>query len=133
MAGKAVAAVSNLLSKVGIKAPWKITGVASTAEFRDYLPLAGEFRAHAPANPPVRPVVPQAEPEHVFDIRYSTRDTRREHMLVGGTNKISIVQQTIEVPAATSGSLDAVPPTPGLRYRWGKSKNLLDYDNNGYT
>ena len=27
----------------------QITGVASTAEFQDYLPIAGTFRAHAPA------------------------------------------------------------------------------------
>lgn len=133
MAGKAVAAVGNLLSKVGIKAPWKITGVASTAEFRDYMPLAGEMRKHAPASQPVRAMVPQAETDRIYDIRYSNRDSRREHMLVGGTNKVTIAQQSILVPTPTSTPVDGVPALPGVRHRWGKNKALLDYDNNGYT
>lgn len=133
MAGKAVAAVGNLLSKVGIKAPWKITGVASTAEFRDYMPLAGEFRKHAPASQPIRAVVPFAETSRIYDIRYSNRDNRREHMLVGGTNKTSLVKGVINVPLATLDAVEGVPALPGTRHRWGKTKALLDYDNNGYT
>jgi hypothetical protein len=92
----------------------------------------------------VRAVVPAAEPERVYDIRYSSkallpssskfsplsegpttrrsistrslplygpfavRDSRREHMLVGGTNKVSIVKSTLDVGAATPMLIDGV-------------------------
>ncbi len=67
---------------------------------------------------PVRAVVPQADPKLVYDIKYYTRDARRAHMLVGGTNVTELVTEKIDpkVPAkrpagvsrrimATSGGL----------------------------
>ncbi len=71
MAQKALAAVKNFMSKIPFKAPWEAsplkvmqmlaivsvaqheltlqaTGVASSAEFRDYLPQATEYRIHSP-------------------------------------------------------------------------------------
>lgn len=49
MAQKALAAVKNVLAKLPkIKAPWEATGVASGAEYRDYLPLPTQYRVHSP-------------------------------------------------------------------------------------
>ena len=73
MAQKALAAVKNFMSKIPFKAPWEVgalhssiclesllnkankyssclqaTGVASSAEYRDYLHKATEYRVHAP-------------------------------------------------------------------------------------
>ncbi|KAL0036150.1 hypothetical protein WJX79_006007 [Trebouxia sp. C0005] len=99
MAQKALAAVKNFVSKIPFKAPWEATGVASSAEFRDYLPKAGEYRVHAPGSQPVRPMIPQAREELVYDIKYYSRDTRREGMLVGGTNKKKTVRYELDVTA----------------------------------
>lgn len=49
MAQKALAAVKNVLAKLPkIKAPWEVTGIASGAEYRDYLPLPTQYRVHSP-------------------------------------------------------------------------------------
>ena len=80
-------------------------------------------------------------------------------MLVGGTNQKSLVKSTLDVGSASPMLVDGVrlteprtryraacmascglliglyraqvPPTPGVRHRWGGKKALLDYDNNG--
>lgn len=137
MAQKALAAVKNFMSKIPFKAPWEATGVASSAEFRDYLPKAGEYRVHAPGSQPVRPMIPQAREELVYDIKYYSRDTRREGMLVGGTNKKKTVRYELDVTARDDTPTPVADLTPGRPWRpstgWNKRKNLLDYDNNGYT
>lgn len=60
-----------------IKAPWEITGPCSDPEYEDALPNALDYRSHAPATPPSLARVPQSEAQHVLDIKYFTRDYRR--------------------------------------------------------
>ncbi|CAL8461889.1 g1420 [Coccomyxa elongata] len=133
MANKALSTLKGWLSKVPIKAPWKMIGVASSPEFQDYLPPATEYRIRAPASQPVRPSVPAALPERVYDIRYWVRDKRREGQLVGGTNKKHMVTYEVDVTEKTQLSDSEPPPAIGAPYKWKKKSSLLDYDNNGYT
>lgn len=137
MASKALATVKNFFSKIPFKAPWELTGVASSAEYRDYLHKATEYRIHAPGSQPVRPMIPQAREELVYDIKYYSRDTRREGMLVGGTNKKKTVRYQLDVTAKDDTPVAAADLTPGRPWRpatgWNKRTALLDYENNGYT
>ncbi|KAK1268700.1 hypothetical protein QJS04_geneDACA006938 [Acorus gramineus] len=60
-----------------LKKPWEFTGPCSHPEYRDAVPLATEYRRRCPASQlPV--VVPSSDPETVFDIKYYTRDSRRD-------------------------------------------------------
>ncbi|KAK1305486.1 hypothetical protein QJS10_CPA10g01986 [Acorus calamus] len=60
-----------------LKKPWEITGPCSHPEYRDAVPLASEYRRRCPATThPV--VVPTSDPDTVFDIKYYTRDRRRD-------------------------------------------------------
>lgn len=61
-----------------LKAPWQITGPLSTQEYKDAIWDASDYRHHAPATAPVRVFVPHAKPERVLDIKYHTRDRRRQ-------------------------------------------------------
>eukprot|EP00246_Nothoceros_aenigmaticus_P000049 TRINITY_DN1007_c0_g1_i1.p2 TRINITY_DN1007_c0_g1~~TRINITY_DN1007_c0_g1_i1.p2 ORF type:complete len:129 (-),score=24.14 TRINITY_DN1007_c0_g1_i1:82-468(-) len=61
-----------------LKAPWQITGPLSTNEYKEAMWDAADFRLHAPATPTVRASVPHADPERVLDIKYHTRDRRRQ-------------------------------------------------------
>ncbi|XP_074573173.1 uncharacterized protein LOC141829561 [Curcuma longa] len=60
-----------------IKKPWEITGPCADPEYRSALPMATEYRPFSPATPPVKVCIPTSEPETVFDIKYYTRDRRR--------------------------------------------------------
>jgi len=138
MAQKALAAVKNVIAKFPkIKAPWEATGVASGAEYRDYLPLPTQYRIHSPGSQPIKPMVPAANPETVYDIKYYSRDTRREGMLIGGTNKKKTVRYELDVTARDDVATAVEDLTPGRPWRpgtgWNKRKNYLDNDNNGYT
>jgi hypothetical protein len=135
MAGKALASVRNALSnlsKLRIVSPFKITGVASDPEFKHYLPQAPDYRVHAPASQPVRAVVPQADPKLVYDIKYWTRDTRRAHMLVGGTNVTELVTETFD-PKLPAKRPEGLPPLPGRRHKFSKPIGYLEVSNSGYT
>eukprot|EP00891_Asterochloris_glomerata_P002527 jgi/Astpho2/2527/Aster-x0540 len=132
---KALEAVKGFFKRLPLKAPWEVTGVASSLEYRSHLVQPGTWRKHAPGSPPVIPRIPQAETDKIYDIKYYTRDTRREKMVVGGTNKKHDVTYKIDPHAPQEFSAaDLVPgktwrPSTGYRLR----KDLLDYDNNGYT
>ena len=54
---------------------------------------------HARRSQPIHAVVPHALPERVYDIKYFVRDSRREHMLVGGTNKKHDVHSKLDPKA----------------------------------
>ena len=56
---------------------WRITGPTATSEFLESVPDAKDYRKIAPATMPVRPAVPHAEPDDVFDIKYYTRGRKR--------------------------------------------------------
>ncbi|XP_076930571.1 uncharacterized protein LOC143595438 [Bidens hawaiensis] len=60
-----------------IKKPWEITGPCADPEYKSALPLAVDYRPFCPATEPVQAIVPTADPEHVFDIKYFSRDQRR--------------------------------------------------------
>ncbi|GAB2228665.1 hypothetical protein Droror1_Dr00022788 [Drosera rotundifolia] len=77
--GKATAAAKSLLTtlKSFLKPPWLITGPAASPEYRSALPKATEYRVHCPATVPGKAIVPTSNPETVFDIKYFTRDQRR--------------------------------------------------------
>jgi len=60
-----------------LKAPWKITGPCASPEYLSSLPKATEYRVFCPATVPQKAIVPTANPDTVFDIKYFTRDQRR--------------------------------------------------------
>mmetsp|Transcript_2855 Transcript_2855/g.8352 ORF Transcript_2855/g.8352 Transcript_2855/m.8352 type:complete len:152 (-) Transcript_2855:941-1396(-) len=136
MAGKALAAIGNMFSKLKWMSPFKITGVASDPEFKHYLDKAPDYRAVSPASTPGRAFVPQVEDKNVYDIKYYPRDTRREHMLVGGTGKYELVSK--EVSLDPKDWYKFPEPWPAGRagngpYKWSKPIPYLDNENNGYT
>jgi len=59
---------------------WVLTGL----NFSSCLVLLVVFGRQVQGEPPL---IPRTTPDKVYDIRYWPRDTKREHMLVGGTNK----------------------------------------------
>lgn len=71
--------VGALLSRLGAKKPWEITGIASTPDYLEYLPPATEYRRFAPGSQPVKAIIPHDVPQHVFDIKYFVRDYRRNN------------------------------------------------------
>ncbi|KAF6169166.1 hypothetical protein GIB67_038663 [Kingdonia uniflora] len=59
------------------KKPWEITGPCSDPEYKLAVPRADEYRVFCPATFPAKAIIPTSEPEHVFDIKYYSRDQRR--------------------------------------------------------
>ncbi|KAJ8752748.1 hypothetical protein K2173_007058 [Erythroxylum novogranatense] len=59
------------------KKPWEITGPCADPEYRSALPMALDYRPHCPATPKLTAIVPTSDPETVYDIKYFTRDQRR--------------------------------------------------------
>ncbi|WOG93244.1 hypothetical protein DCAR_0312525 [Daucus carota subsp. sativus] len=60
-----------------IKKPWEITGPCASPEYKLAVPLATEYRLHCPASFPQQAIVPTSDPETVYDIKYFSRDQRR--------------------------------------------------------
>lgn len=60
-----------------IKAPWEITGPCASPEYRSALPKATEYRVFCPATIPEKAIIPTANPDTVYDIKYFPRDQRR--------------------------------------------------------
>ncbi|OAY72316.1 uncharacterized protein LOC109709673 [Ananas comosus] len=60
-----------------LKKPWEITGPCADPEYRSALPPATEYRRFCPATAPAKAIIPTSDPETVFDIKYYTRDRRR--------------------------------------------------------
>ncbi|KAB1216830.1 hypothetical protein CJ030_MR4G015444 [Morella rubra] len=71
--------VSSLFQtlKSYIKKPWEITGPCASPEYRSAVPGALEYRVTCPASTKIRAWIPSSDPETVFDIKYYTRDQRR--------------------------------------------------------
>ncbi|KAH7528881.1 uncharacterized protein LOC107418925 [Ziziphus jujuba] len=77
---KAVSSASSSLFqtlKRYIKKPWEITGPCADPEYKSALPGALEYRLTCPASAKVEACVPSSNPETVYDIKYFTRDQRR--------------------------------------------------------
>ncbi|KAL5749041.1 hypothetical protein ACOSP7_026079 [Xanthoceras sorbifolium] len=60
-----------------LKKPWEITGPCADPEYKLAVPLATEYRIACPATPKQKAIVPTSNPETVYDIKYYTRDQRR--------------------------------------------------------
>ncbi|XP_068655122.1 uncharacterized protein [Aristolochia californica] len=60
-----------------IKKPWEITGPCSHPEYKNSVPRATEYRKFCPATAHAKAIVPSSDPETVYDIKYYTRDQRR--------------------------------------------------------
>ncbi|KAJ0048432.1 hypothetical protein Pint_16269 [Pistacia integerrima] len=60
-----------------LKKPWELTGPCADPEYKSAIPLATEYRVLCPATIKEKPVVPTSNPETVFDIKYYSRDQRR--------------------------------------------------------
>ncbi|KAM7510144.1 hypothetical protein LguiB_009019 [Lonicera macranthoides] len=60
-----------------IKKPWEITGPCADPEYKLAVPLATEYRPFCPATEPVKAIIPTSNPETVYDIKYYSRDQRR--------------------------------------------------------
>ncbi|NP_001145357.1 uncharacterized protein LOC100278693 [Zea mays] len=63
-----------------LKKPWEITGPCASPEYRSALPGALEYRVKCPAtvrDDRDKAIVPTSDPETVYDIKYFTRDRRR--------------------------------------------------------
>ncbi|XP_010260157.1 PREDICTED: uncharacterized protein LOC104599343 [Nelumbo nucifera] len=60
-----------------IKKPWEITGPCADPEYKSALPSALEYRVFCPATAHAKACVPTSNPETVYDIKYYTRDQRR--------------------------------------------------------
>ncbi|KAI9088374.1 hypothetical protein K1719_029823 [Acacia pycnantha] len=59
------------------KKPWEITGPCADPEYKSALPGALEYRVFCPATTREKAIVPTSNPETVYDIKYYTRDQRR--------------------------------------------------------
>lgn len=68
-----------------MKKPWEITGPCAHPEYRSALPGALEYRVYSPATPKEKPIIPSSLPETVYDIKYYTRDQRRNRPAVART------------------------------------------------
>eukprot|EP00245_Coleochaete_scutata_P000510 TRINITY_DN10618_c0_g1_i1.p1 TRINITY_DN10618_c0_g1~~TRINITY_DN10618_c0_g1_i1.p1 ORF type:complete len:153 (-),score=25.18 TRINITY_DN10618_c0_g1_i1:664-1056(-) len=123
--GSVISRITHSLSKI-IKAPWRLTGVASSTEFLESVKEAGEYRALAPASYPKKPSVPHAQPENVYNIMYYNRESRGASV----ERKVAVVDPT-DASTAVSASTD-LPPTPGKFYVLGKPVHLLDCPGDGY-
>ncbi|KAL3526597.1 hypothetical protein ACH5RR_011253 [Cinchona calisaya] len=60
-----------------IKKPWEITGPCVSPEYRNAVPKATEYRVFCPGTVPVKAIIPTSDPETVYDIKYFSRDQRR--------------------------------------------------------
>lgn len=60
-----------------LKKPWEITGPCADPEYRSAVPGALEYRLECPATTKLKAIVPTSNPETVYDIKYYTRDQRR--------------------------------------------------------
>ncbi|CAN1138033.1 hypothetical protein LINPERPRIM_LOCUS23242 [Linum perenne] len=79
MAKPSSAAASSFLQTLRryIKKPWEITGPCADPEYRTAIPKAVEYRLQCPATTTLQPIIPNSDPETVFDIKYHIRDQRR--------------------------------------------------------
>lgn len=111
-----------------LKAPWEITGPCSDPEYLDAVPNALEYRAFSPATAPLRARVPQAEPEHVYDIKYYTRDYRKNFKF---QDRKTFMLSKAELEAEK----ESVFETKGFPFAYERKIDPLDLDNlpgNGY-
>ncbi|GIL66046.1 hypothetical protein Vafri_19594 [Volvox africanus] len=84
-AKNALKALKDVLYRVGIKEPWKMTGVRSLPDYEHYMPTGLEYRKFSPGTQPVKARVPHDAPKLVYDIKYFVRDYRRNNKYTART------------------------------------------------
>ncbi|GBG83858.1 hypothetical protein CBR_g37656 [Chara braunii] len=112
-----------------LKAPWRVTGPASGPEFLDSVKDAGEYRPFAPATPPKEVIIPHAETDHVYNIKYYERDSRRA--ATEAPKKLEVIEPAKADLAAELETAD-LPPTPGKYYVMGTAHHINDVPHGGY-
>eukprot|EP00890_Picochlorum_soloecismus_P004619 jgi/Picsp_1/5158/NSC_02521-R1_protein len=127
MSSTAMQQIGKFFRRLGLRAPWQITGPSSSPEYMSHLPKATEYRATSPGSFPTPASVPFAENDRIYDIKYYTRDTRRAG-LPGGSRHL--VKKELNVGEAPERQM---PATPGTPHKWSKPISILDTENNGYT
>ncbi|XP_069146263.1 uncharacterized protein [Solanum lycopersicum] len=60
-----------------LKKPWEITGPQSSPEYVSAVPKATEYRVTCPATAQAQAIIPTSNPDTVYDIKYFSRDQRR--------------------------------------------------------
>ncbi|KAK4776881.1 hypothetical protein SAY86_005569 [Trapa natans] len=73
---KSTSSVSNFLKRF-LKKPWEFTGPQTSPEYLPSISKATEYRIPSPATFPIKACIPTSNPETVFDIKYFSRDQRR--------------------------------------------------------
>uniref|UniRef100_A0A061RVG9 Uncharacterized protein n=1 Tax=Tetraselmis sp. GSL018 TaxID=582737 RepID=A0A061RVG9_9CHLO len=127
----ALKAVGDFVKKLGLKAPWQITGPASHVEYKEAYAKVGApsaLRKIAPASQPVKVAIPQSETENIYNIRYYDRKAR-----MGTPQMPSHKPPTPESPYKTVIPDMEKPATLGRPFNFRKTVQLSDYENNGYT
>jgi len=113
MASGLVSRVKDALARVGVKAPWKITGPLASSEWLSQDSEANQYRSKAPMNQG-KASVPWADTDKIYDIKYFSRDTR--HIgAVGGLNLSRtrvIVHQKDAKGKDIPGGVDLDGPVP---------------------
>ncbi|KXZ49771.1 hypothetical protein GPECTOR_19g222 [Gonium pectorale] len=101
----ALQALKRVLYSVGIKEPWKMTGVRSLPDYEHYMPMGLEYRKFSPGTQPVKAVIPHDSPRLVYDIKYFVRDYRRN-------NKYTMRQVDTKIPFDFEKLFAAAPLKP---------------------
>ncbi|GJP54534.1 hypothetical protein CLOM_g13615 [Closterium sp. NIES-68] len=135
-----------------VRPPWNYTGPTASAEFRESVPVLGEYRPFAPTNPPAKASIPQSDLDRVFNIKYHDRERRRAvfetkketltvaqltEQIRGGGASAEASGEAVGEAAGTGGSASGAsaeysPPTPGKWYFYGQERHLNDCPGDGY-
>ncbi|OWM90370.1 uncharacterized protein LOC116189516 [Punica granatum] len=81
---KSGSSLSQFLKRY-LKKPWEFTGPQTSPEYLPSVPKATEYRIPSPATFPLKAIVPTSNPETVYDIKYFTRDQRRNRPPISRT------------------------------------------------
>ena len=126
-------------SVLDVLRPWRITGPAASPENLYPIHPASVYRNVAPGSQEA-PIVPHAEPQNVFDIKYFPRERRRANEAVLQLDAWEVT--AIDCSAKYELAESELPPLPGARAELqniGIKGNplakymLTDDPNNGYT
>ena len=122
-------------------APAQVTGPLASKDWRFADLPVEQYRLQTPGTPRQTPMVPHAEPDKVYDIKYFTRDAKRSDIKVGGTDQLRHVTYTYSLEALAAevagdlqaGGAPAGPPAASTFRTWqGERVGLLDTLNDGY-
>ncbi|XP_009792503.1 uncharacterized protein [Nicotiana sylvestris] len=81
-----------------MKKPWEFTGPQTSPEYLSAVPKATDYRLFCPATAQAKAIVPTSNPETVFDIKYYSRDQRRNRPPIRRTflNKADVEKLMME-------------------------------------